>query len=400
MMRLSRRNALHLAGSGVLATPAIAQTKPMPGITAGEILLGQTMPYSGPASGYATIGHAEAAYIDLLNDQGGINGRRIRLLSVDDGYSPPRTVEETRRLVEDEGVAAIFQPLGTATSLATRRYLNQKRVTQLFVGSGATAFGERDLFPWTIGWQISYQIEGRVYARHILATKPDAKIAVLYQNDDSGKDYVKGFRDGLGEKGSMIVAAVSYEPSDTTIDSQVLQLRDGGADTLFAATIPKFTAMSLRKVRDLGWDPLYVIASIGASVSAGLAPAGLDRAAGLVSGAYLKDPSDPQWADDPGYQDWLAFMKKYLPNGDLTDGSYVYGYSVTQTLAAVLKQCGDDLSRENIISQAANLDIELPMMFKGIRFHTTASDYHGMKKLRLQRFDGKAWVPFGEPVGV
>jgi branched-chain amino acid transport system substrate-binding protein len=399
MTLISRRRALALAGSA-LATPAIAQSKQAPGVTASEILIGQTIPYSGPASGYAPIGHVEVAYTDFINDQGGINGRKIKLLSLDDGYSPPKTLEQTRRLVEEDNVAFIYQQLGTPTAMASRRYLNQKQVPQLFVASGATQFGDRESFPWTMGWQISYQIEGHVYARYVMSEKPDAKVAVLYQNDDSGKDFLKGFKDGLGDRASMIVAAVSYEPTDPTVDSQIVQLHSSGADALFAASIPKVTAMALRKVRELTWDPLYIIASVGASVSSGLAPAGLDKAIGLITGAYLKDPSDPQWADDPGFKDWLAFMKKYQPNGDLTDGSNVYGYSATQTLAIMLKQCGEDLSRENILRQAANLDIELPMLHRGIRFHTTPTDYYGMKKMRLQRFDGKAWVPFGEPIGV
>ncbi len=406
MTKLTRRRALTLAGTstlagiGALASPAIAQTKETPGVTATEILIGQTMPYSGPASSYAPIGHVETAYVKFLNDQGGINGRKIKLLSLDDGYSPPKTLEQTRKLVEEDNVAFIYQQLGTPTSMATRRYLNQKKVPQLFVASGATQFGDRENFPWTMGWQISYQIEGRVYARYVLQEKPDAKIAILYQNDDSGKDFLKGFKDGLGDKASMISAAISYEPSDPTVDSQIVQLHTSGADALFAASIPKVTAMALRKVRELNWNPLYIIASVGASVSSGLAPAGLDKAVGLVTGAYLKDPSDPQWLSDPGFQDWLTFMKKYLPAGDLTDASYVYGYSVTQTLAVVLKQCGEDLSRDNVMRQAANLDIDLPMMHRGIRFRTAPNDYYGMKKLRLQRFDGKAWVPFGEPIGV
>ena len=400
MIPVSRRRALALAGSAALARPAIAQIPQAPGVTATEILIGQTMPYSGPASGYAPIGHVEIAYTNFINDQGGINGRKIKLLSLDDAYTPPKTLEQTRRLVEEEGVAFIFQQLGTPTAMSARRYLNQKKVPQLFVASGATQFGDRENFPWTMGWQISYQIEGHVYARYVMNEKPDAKIAVLYQNDDSGKDFMKGFKDGLGDRASMIVAAVSYEPTDPTVDSQIVQLQSSGADALFAASIPKVTAMALRKVRELAWNPMYIIASVGASVASGLAPAGLDKAAGLVTGAYLKDPSDPQWAEDQGFKDWLAFMKKYQPNGDLSDGSNVYGYSATQTLAVMLKQCGEDLSRENILRQAANLDIELPMLHKGIRFHTTATDYYGMKKMRLQRFDGKAWVPFGEPIGV
>ena len=400
MTTLTRRRALGMAGSAALMTPAIAKAQLAPGVTDKEILIGQTMPYSGPASSYAVIGHCEAAYVDFINDQGGINGRKLKLLSLDDGYSPPKTLEQTRRLVEEEKIAFIYQQLGTPTAMAARKYLNQKKVPQLFIASGATQFGDRENFPWTMGWQISYQIEGRVYARYVTQEKPDAKIAVLYQNDDSGKDYVKGFTDGLGDKAGMIVATVSYEPTDPTVDSQILQLQNSGADTLFSHTIPKFTAMALRKVRDLGWNPMYIIASVGGSVASGLMPAGLDKAVGLITGGYLKDPSDPQWVGDPAFQDWLAFMKKYFPNGDLSDANYVYGYSVTQTLRAVLTQCGEDLSRDNIIRQAANLDIELPMLHRGIRFHTTPNDYYGMKKLRLQRFDGKAWVPFGEPIGV
>ncbi len=399
MTILTRRHALTLAASGALATPAIAQTKQAPGVTATEILIGQTQPYSGPASSYAPIGKTEVAYVDFINEQGGINGRKLKLLSLDDGYSPPKTVEQTRKLVEEEGVAFIFQQLGTPCATATRKYLNQKKVPQIFIASGATQFGDRENFPWSMGWQISYQIEGRVYARYILTAKPNAKIGVLYQNDDSGKDFAKGFRDGLGDKASQIVAALSYEVTDTSVDSQILQLQTAGADAVFIATVPKFTAMALRKVRDLNWDPLYMIASVGSSVSSGLAPVGLDKAAGLITGAYMKDPSDPQWKDDAGYKDWLAFMNKYQPGGDLTDINNVYGYSAAQTLMPVLRQCGEDLSRENIMKQAANLDIQLPMFHNGIRFTTTATDFYGIKKLRLQRFNGKAWVPFGEPIG-
>ena len=398
---LTRRKALRLAGSAglTLSAPAIAQPKQAPGVTATEILIGQTQPYSGPASAYAPIGRTEVAYMRFINDQGGINGRKIRLLSEDDGYNPPKTVEQTRKLVEDENVACIFQQLGTPCATATRHYLNQKKVPQIFIASGATQFGDREHFPWSMGWQISYQIEGRVYARHVLATKPDAKVGVMYQNDDSGKDFNKGFREGMGGKIGQIVATVSYEVTDATVDSQILQLREAGADTVFIATVPKFTAMALRKVRDLNWNPLYMIASVGSSVSSGLAPVGLDKAVGLVTGAYMKDPSDPQWKDTPNYKDWLAFMNKYQPGADLTDINNVYGYCAAQTLIPVLKQCGEDLSRENIMKQAANLDIQLPMFHDGVRFTTTATDYYGIKKMRLQRFDGHAWVPFGEPIG-
>jgi branched-chain amino acid transport system substrate-binding protein len=399
---LTRRRALALAAPSLaafkLATPALAQTKQAPGVTDTELLIGQTMPYSGPASSYAPIGKVEVAYIDMINSQGGVNGRKIKLLSLDDGYNPPKTVEQTRKLVEEDGVACIFQQLGTPCATATRKYLNAKKIPQIFVASGATQFGDPEHFPWTIGWQVSYQIEGRVYARYILDTKPDAKIAVLFQNDDSGKDFLKGFKDSLGDRIGQLVAATSYEPTDPTVDSQVVQLHASGADAVFVGGIPKFNAMALRKVRDLGWDPLYVIATVGSSVSSGLAPAGLDKAVGLVTGAYMKDPSDPQWQDDPNFKDWLAFMQKYMPGSDLADINNVYGYCAAQTGIQVFKQCGQDLSRENIMRQAANLDIQLPMFQAGIRYRTTATDYLGIKRLRLQRFDGKAWVPFGDPI--
>src|ERR1700733_15266404 len=330
MTILTRRRALALAGS-VLAAPAIAQTKQAPGVTATELLIGQTMPYSGPASSYAPIGKVQGAYIEMINGQAGINGRKIKLLSLDDGYSPPKTVEQTRKLVEEEGVACIFQQLGTPCAMATRKYLNAKKVPQIFVASGATQFGDPQNYPWTIGWQGSYQIEGRGYARYLLETKPSAKIALLYQNDDSGRDFMKGFKDGLGDKVGQLIATTSYETTDPTVDSQVVQLQASGADALFMAGIPKFNAMTLRKVRELKWDPIYMIATVGSSVSSGLAPAGLDKAVGLVTGAYMKDPSDPQWKDDPGYKDWLAFMEKYMPGSDLADINNVYGYSAAQT---------------------------------------------------------------------
>jgi len=397
MLKLPRRRALALTGAA-LATPYIARAQQAPGVTATELLVGQTMPYSGPASSYAPIGRVEVAYFGMLNDQGGINGRKVKVLSYDDAYSPPKTVEQTRKLVEEDGVACIYSQLGTPTSLASRKYLNAKKVPQIFVASGATTFGDPEHYPWTIGWQVSYQIEGRVYARYILEKKPDAKIAMLYQNDDSGRDFLKGFKDGLGDKVGQLVMSTSYETTDPTVDSQVVALQASGADALFMAGIPKFNAMTLRKVRDMGWNPIYVIASVGSSVSSGLMPAGLDKAVGLVTGAYMKDPSDPQWKDDAGYKDWLAFMQKYMPNADLSDINNVYGYCSAQTGAQVFKQCGNDLSRANIMKQAASLDIQLPMFQNGIRFQTSPTDFLAIKKLRLQRFDGKAWVPFGDPI--
>ena len=398
MIQLSRRKALALASVSVLATPAIAQTKNAPGITDKEILLGQTEPYSGPASSYAPIAFSQLAYIDMINEMGGINGRKIKIISLDDGYSPPRTVEQTRRLVEQDNVAAIFLQLGTPCATATRKYLNAKKIPQIFIASGATQFGDHVNFPWSIGWQPSYQIEGRIYAKYVLANKPDAKIAVLYQNDDSGKDYLKGFRDGLGDQAGRIVLAVSYEVTDATIDSQIVQMRDSGANTLFATCVPKFQAMAIRKSHDLGWKPLYIMSNVGSSVTSGINPAGPEKAIGHLTAAYMKDPTDPNWAEDAGYKEWLAFMKKYQPQGDIADINNVYGYCAAMTLIPVLKQCGEDLSRENIMKQATNLDLQLPMFHQGIRFKTTATDYYGIKQLRMQRFDGKGWRPFGEPL--
>lgn len=395
---ITRRGALALAGSA-LAMPRIAAAQQAPGVTDKELLIGQTMPYSGPASSYAPIGRVEVAYFKMLNEKGGINGRQIKLLSEDDGYSPPKTMEMTRKLVEEDGVACIFQQLGTPTSVGTRKYLNAKKIPQIFVASGATLFGDPQHYPWTIGWQVSYQIEGRVYARYILGKKPDAKIAVLYQNDDSGKDFLKGMKDGLGDKVGQLILATSYETTDPTVDSQVVQMQTAGADALFVAGIPKFNAMTLRKVREIGWNPIYVIATVGSSVSSGLAPAGLDKAVGLVTGAYMKDPSDPQWKNDPAYQDWLAFMNKYMPGSDVSDINNVYGYCAAQTGEHVFRQCGNDLSRENIMRQAANLhDLHEDVLLPGITVNTGPADYHPVKQMQLQRFDGKSWDLFGDVI--
>src|SRR6185437_203851 len=281
MVAITRRKALILAAGGTLAAPAIARAKQAPGVTANEILIGQTQPYSGPASSYAPIGRVEVAYMDFINAQGGINGRKIKLLSLDDGYSPPKTVEQTRKLVEQDGVAFIFQQLGTPCATATRKYLNMKKIPQIFIASGATQFGDREHYPWSMGWQISYQTEGHIYARYVLDTKPDAKMAVLYQNDDAGKDFFKGFKDQLGGKVNQLVSATSYEVTDPTVDSQILQAHEAGANVLFVATVPKFTGHALRKVRDISWDPLFITASVGSSVSSALAPVGLDKSVGL-----------------------------------------------------------------------------------------------------------------------
>ncbi len=399
MLRTTRR-ALMGAAAAFTVLPARSQAQNAPGVTDTEILFGQTMPYSGPASSYGTIGRAQANYFKMVNEQGGIAGRKLNFLSLDDSYSPPRTVELTRRMVEQDKVGFIYSPLGTPTNNATRKYLNERKVPTLFVATGATQFGDREKFPWTMGWQPTYQIEGHIYAKHILATAPDAKVAVLYQNDDSGKDYYKGIRDGLGDKAEkMIVATNSYEVSDPTIDSQLVTLKESGADVLFQTGIPKFVAMGVRKVYDIDWRPrLFFVSSTGSSVATGIKPAGPEKAVGVITTSYLKDPTDAQWASDPGFQAWSDWMTKYYPEGDRKDVNNAYGYSSAQTLVQVLKQCEKDLSRENIMRQAANLDMDLPMLQPGVRVKTSPSDYFPLKQMRLVRFDGKAWVPFGDAI--
>jgi branched-chain amino acid transport system substrate-binding protein len=380
------------------AAPALAEKKYGPGVTDTEIKIGQTMPYSGPASAYGTIGKAEAAYFDKVNAEGGVNGRKIRLISLDDGYSPPRTVEQVRKLVEQEQVLLLFQTLGTPSNTAIHKYLNDKKVPQLFVATGATKWGDPKNFPWTMGWQPNYQAEARIYAKYILKNKADAKIGILYQNDDYGKDYLKGFKDGLGDKAaSMIVSEVSYEVSEPTIESQIVTLKGSGADTFINITTPKFAAQAIRTAYDIGWKPLQFLNNVSASVGSVLVPAGLDKSVGLITALYGKDPNDPQWADDPGMKEWRAWMQKYYPAGDVRDLFNAYGYGVAQTLVEVLKQCADDLSRENVMRQAANLkDLELPLTLPGIRINTGPNDYYPIEQMQLGRFDGKKWALFGE----
>ena len=393
--------ALLLAAIAVAASAAAAQKNDAPGVTAGDIRIGQTMPYSGPASAYAAIGRSEAAYLAMINEQGGVNGRKINLVSLDDGYSPPKTFEQTRKLVEQENVALIFSSLGTPTGVVVRKYLNEKKVPQLFQASGATFWGDHEHFPWSMGWQPNYQTEGAIYGHYLLKTKPDAKVAVLYQNDDAGRDYVAGFKAGLGEEAAkkMIVAVATYETTDPTLDSQIVSLQSSGADVLFDNTTPKFAAQAIRKVHDVGWKPLHFLMSVATSVSAVMEPAGFEKGQGIITAAYLKDPNDPQWKDDKAYKDWLAFMQKYDPDGNLGDSFNVYGYSVARTLVQLLKQCGDDLSRDNIMKQAAALDIELPMLLPGIKVHTAPSDTYPLQRMRLARFEGKQWVLFGQVIG-
>jgi branched-chain amino acid transport system substrate-binding protein len=383
------------------STPALAQKKYGPGVTDTEIRIGQTMPYSGPASAYGTTGRAQAAYFDKINAEGGINGRKIKLISLDDGYSPPKAVEQVRKLVEQDEVLAVFSSFGTPTNTAIVKYLNTKGVPQLFVASGAAEFGDHKAFPWTMGWRPNYQVEGRIYARYVLKEKPAARIAVLYQHDDVGKDYMKGLRDGLGERAAaMIVAEASYEVTDPSIDSQIVSLKASGADTLFNFSTPKFAAQAIRRVYDIGWTPLQFVGNPASSVGTVLKPAGLERAVGIISANFQKDPTDRHWQNDAGFKDWLAWMKKYYPDGDLTDVYNVYAYGLAQTMVQVLRQCGDDLTRDNVMRQAANLKhLELPMLLPGIRINTSPTDYHPIQQMQLQRFDGKQWVLFGEVIG-
>jgi branched-chain amino acid transport system substrate-binding protein len=380
--------------------PAQAQKKYGPGASDTEIKLGQTMPYSGPASAYGTIGKTEAAYFRMINEQGGVNGRKLNLISLDDGYSPPRTVEQIRRLVEDEQVLFTFQTLGTPSNTAIQKYMNARKVPHLFVATGATKWGDPQHFPWTMGWQPTYQHEGHIYAKYVLQNRPNAKIGVLYQNDDYGKDYVKGFKDGLGGQAQkLVVAEASYEVTDPTVDSQIVALKSSGADVLFNVTTPKFAAQAIRKVHDIGWRPLHFLNVVSNSVAAVLQPAGLQKSVGLISVAYLKDPADPAWKDDRGASDYLAFMKKYYPEGNPADSLNGYGYAVAQTLVQALKQCGDDLTRENVMRQAANLkNVEPTMLLPGVRINTGPADFYPIEQVQLIRFDGKTWVRFGEIV--
>jgi branched-chain amino acid transport system substrate-binding protein len=392
----------------ILALAAISSALPIaatrgnaqpyaPGITDTEIKIGQTMPYSGPVSVYGTIGRTELAYFKMINDQGGINGRKINLISLDDGYSPPKTVEQIRKLVEDDKVAFIFQSLGDVTNAAVEKYLNDRGIPQLFLADGSSRWDDPKHFPWTMSWQPSYRTEGHIDAAYILQTKPDAKIAVLVQDSLGGKDYTTGLEEGLGDRAkTMIVKELTYQVTDSTIDSQIGLLQASGADTFFDISVPKFAAQAIRKLWDINWKPLHMLTLVSSSVGGTLKPAGLDKSVGIISTGFLKDPNDSQWDSDPGMKEWRAWMDKYYPDGDRSDGANIYGYLIGQTLVQVLKQCGNDLSRENIMHQAANLhDLELPLLLPGIKINTSPTDYRPVKQLQPIRFNGHNWDLFG-----
>jgi branched-chain amino acid transport system substrate-binding protein len=405
MIRLTRRTLLAAAAPAALALggplltprPARAATQYGPGVTDSEIKIGNTSPYSGPLSNASPIPLSEGAYFKMINDQGGVNGRKITFISEDDGYSPPKTVEMTRKLVESDKVLFLSGSVGTPTNSAVWHYLNEKKVPQLFVSTGATKWNDPKGHPWTVGFFISYQAEGRIYAAYILKNKPDATIGVLYQNDDFGKDYLKGVLDGLGAKAaSMIKMKTSYETTDTTVDSQIVELHAAGCDLLVTIAIPKFGAQAIRKVAEIGWTPVHILNGIASSVGVTLKPAGFDNAKGIISDNSFKDPTDPEWHNDAGYQSWVAFMDKYYPSGDKTDQQNVYGQSIAITTVQMLKQCGNDLTRENVMKQAANLrNLELPMLLPGITVNTSPTNFGPIRQSQMRRFDGERYIPFG-----
>ncbi|QPF92646.1 ABC transporter substrate-binding protein [Bradyrhizobium commune] len=392
--------SLALALIAASTSTASAQKKYDTGATDTEIKVGNIMPYSGPASAYGIIGRTEAAYFKKINEEGGINGRKINFISYDDAYSPPKAVEQARKLVESDEVLFIFNSLGTPSNSAIQKYMNAKKVPQLLVATGATKWNDPKDFPWTMGWQPSYQSETQIYAKWLLKNKPDAKIAVLFQNDDYGKDYLKGLKDGLGAKAaSMIVKEESYETSEPTIDSHIVSLKSSGADVFMNITTPKFAAQAIKKVAEVGWKPLHFLNNVSGNVGGVLKPAGLDNSQDIISADYLKDVSDPQWSNDPGMKDFLAFMNKYFPDGDKLDHGTIVGYGVAQTLVQILKQCGDDLTRENVMRQAASLkNFRTEVLLPGIQINTSATDFAPISQLQLERFKGEKWDLFGDVI--
>ena len=400
---LSRRSLLQSgAGAAVFVASGTwaAKAANAPGVTDTEIKIGQTMPYSGPASAYGVNGRTHSAYFKMINERGGVNGRKINLISLDDGLQPPKTVEQTRRLIEQEQVAFIFGTLGTKSNAAIRSYLNDNKVPQLFITTGSPMFGDPQHYPWTIACLPNYQTETHIYARQILRTKPAAKICLLYQNDGYGKDYLIGIRAGLGDHATMIVEEVSYEASEPTVDSQIIQLQGSGADTFLIAATPKFAAQAIRKAYDIGWMPERYMTYTASSITATLKPAGLEKCKGLIAAAFSKDPTDPRWKDDSGCKEWAAFVAKYLTAADLIDFNATVAFGVAAMLVQVLKQCGDNLSRENIMRQATNIeDLELPMLLPGVRANTSPDNFYPIRQMQLSRFNGESWELFGDLVG-
>ena len=389
--------ALAALALGCVATAASAQRQYGPGVTDTEIKIGTTTPYSGPASAYAAGAISTTAFFAMINEQGGVNGRKINYISLDDAYSPPKTVEQIRRLIESEEVLFLVNPVGTATNMAVVKYINQKRVPHLFIGTGATVFNDPEHYPWTMSWTPHYASEGEIYAKYILATKPDAKIGILSQNDDLGRDYILGLKRGLGDKASaMIVSAQTYNTSDPTVDSQVVSLKAAGADVFLIFAVPKFAAQAIRKAYDIDWHPQEFVSSVGSSIAGAIRPAGFEAAKGIISAAYQKDPADPQWQDDPAMKAWRVWMDKYNPHVDKSDYYAPYGYNIGFAVVQILKQCGDNLTRENIMKQASHLDMELPLLLPGIRLKTSPTDLRPIKQMRLVRFDGQRYVLFSD----
>jgi len=400
LSRLTTRSAAFstaLIATLAVSGSALAQKKYDTGASDTEIKVGNIMPYSGPASAYGVIGKTEEAYFKKINAEGGINGRKITFVTYDDGYSPPKAVEQARKLVESDEVLVVFNPLGTPSNSAIQKYLNSKKVPQLFVATGATKWNEPKDFPWTMGWQPSYQSEARIYAKFLMKEKPDGKIAIMYQNDDFGKDYLKGLKDGLGAKASMIIAEESYETSEPTIDSHIVKLKATGADVFINITTPKFAAQAIKKIAEIEWKPMHIVSNVSASVGSVIKPAGFENAQGILSAAYAKDGADTQWDNDPGMKKFYDFLAKYYPEANKLDGSVVYGYGAAQTMVKVLEMCGDDLTRANVMKQAASLkDFTPDTLLPGVKINTSAKDFAPIEQLQMQRFKGEKWELFGD----
>jgi branched-chain amino acid transport system substrate-binding protein len=398
-IRLTAALGAAVAAFVLTSGSALAQKKYDTGATDTEVKVGNIVPYSGPASAYGIIGKSEEAYFKMINENGGINGRKIKFISYDDAYSPPKAVEQVRKLVESDEVLVVFSALGTPSNTAIQKYLNAKKVPQLLVATGATKWNDPTHFPWTMGWLPSYQSEARIYAKFLMREKPDAKVAVLYQNDDFGKDYLKGLKDGFGAKASAIIAEESYEISEPTIDNHIVKLKASGADVLISITTPKFAAQTIKKMAEIDWKALQIVANVSTSVGAVMKPAGFENGQGVLSAHYAKDAGDAQWKDDPGMKKFLAFLDKYYPDADRTNSQVIYGYGAAQTLTKILEMCGDDLTRANIMKQAANLkDFTPDTLLPGVKINTSATDFAPIEQLQMMRFKGEKWDLFGDVI--